>query len=71
MRSLEKACSMRKARIASFALRAIDTSLVKRKFFATCCVMVEAPTGRRSDPRWIRFVQIAWPRPTKSIPGWE
>ena len=35
---------MRIARIASFALRMNVRSLVKRKFFATCCVIVEAPS---------------------------
>ena len=46
MRSLDSACSMRTARIASLTLRSIETSLVSRKFLATCCVMVDAPIGR-------------------------
>ena len=37
---------MRKASSASLILRVIDSSLVRRKFFATCWVMVEAPCGR-------------------------
>jgi hypothetical protein len=34
---------MRKARIASLTLRSYETSLVSRKFLATCWVIVEAP----------------------------
>ena len=45
---MDSARSIRKARIASLILRSIETSLVSRKFLATCWVMVEAPTGRRS-----------------------
>ena len=33
-------------------LRVNDTSLVSRKFFATCWVMVEAPCGRRLVPKF-------------------
>jgi len=44
---LVSARSMRKARMASLILRSIETSLVSRKFLATCWVMVEAPTGSR------------------------
>ena len=42
------ACSMRNASNASFSLRSKVTSLLRRKFLATCWVIVEAPTGRRS-----------------------
>ena len=41
---------MRIASKASLILRVNDTSLVSRKFFATCWVMVEAPCGRRLEP---------------------
>ena len=40
---------MRMARIASFSLRSMVRSLDSRKFLATCCVMVEAPSVRRSE----------------------
>jgi hypothetical protein len=45
---------MRKARIASLTLRSSDSSSVSRKLRATCCVMVDAPIGRRfgvGEPR--------------------
>jgi hypothetical protein len=47
MRSLEKARSIFIASSASLTLRENDSSLVRRKFLATCWVMVEAPCGRR------------------------
>ena len=65
-----KARSMRSARMTSFAFRAIDTSLVSRKFFATCWVMVDAPIGRRLLPMRLIFVAIALAMPGISIPGW-
>ena len=43
---------MRMARIASLSLRAIERSLLSRKFLATCWVMVEPPSARLSLP-WI------------------
>ncbi len=38
-------------------LRVNDTSLVSRKFFATCCVIVEAPWGRRAGAVILRVQQ--------------
>ena len=47
------------ARSASLILRSSETSLVSRKFFATCCVMVEAPSGRRLVPMRAMSVSAA------------
>ena len=50
MRSLDNDCSIRTARIASRTLRAMETSPLSNMFLATCCVMVDAPMGRRFWP---------------------
>ena len=49
MASLDSAFSSRKARIASLTFRSTEISELSRKFLATCCVIVEPPTGRRAD----------------------
>ena len=69
MRSLESACSILSASSASYTLRSNETSLVKRKFFATCWVMVEAPMGRRFEPMCVRFVSPARMIDSTSMPG--
>ena len=46
---------MRMARIASLSLRSIERSLLNRKFLATCWVMVEPPSARRSLPSIFDF----------------
>ena len=47
MRSFGSASSMRVASRISLTLRSTDSSFDSSMFFATCCVIVEAPTGRR------------------------
>ena len=59
MRSLLSVPSMRNARIASRALRDRLTSLPTSMFFATCWVIVDAPTGRRFAPIRVRSVNAA------------
>ena len=64
------ALSILKAKIASLIFLFKDTSLVKRKFFATCCVMVEAPSNLLF---WVIFFKLfikALIIPLASIPGW-
>ena len=61
--------SILKARIASLIFLARDTSDVKRKFLATCWVIVEAPSNL--DPVIILFIFLntALVIPFASIPG--
>ena len=68
MRSLVKASSIRMARMASLNLREKESSPESRKFFATCWVMVDAPTGLRSPPRLTRFVTTAFATLSGSMP---
>ena len=49
IRSFEYALSILKAKIASLIFLFIETSLVSRKFFATCCVIVDAPSNLFSE----------------------
>ena len=70
MCALLETLSMRKARMASLILRAIDVSLFKRKVFATCWVIVEPPTGRRSPPRCTTFSIAARDIASQSTPEW-
>ena len=67
---LEKVRSKRRASIASFILREMLRSDVKKKFFATCCVMVDAPEKFVLNPS-IRapLLTIARRIPWASIPG--
>ena len=46
---------MRIASKASLILRVKETSLVRRKFFATCWVIVDAPCGRRLEPKFCAY----------------
>src|SRR2546429_670499 len=46
---------MRIASRASLILRVKETSLVSRKFFATCWVIVEAPCGRLLEPKFCAY----------------
>ena len=68
MRSLDSACSIRSARIASRALRASVRSAPTSMFFATCWVMVEAPPMRRPEPYCSRLVTTARMMPMGSTP---
>ena len=43
--SFDKLLSILNAKIASFSFLCKLTSLVKRKFLATCCVIVDAPSS--------------------------
>ena len=62
--------SKRNAKIASFTLREMVRSDVKKKFFATCCVMVDAPENLASNPiARIRLFDAARKIPWTSIPG--
>ena len=47
MSSLERLCSRRDASRISFSLRFQRFSGLRKKFFTTCCVMVEAPRRLR------------------------
>ncbi len=50
------------------ALRSSDTSLVSSMFLATCCVIVDAPTGRRA-PRFVMFWKAARAMSGRLTPG--
>ena len=47
------------------------TSLVKRKFFATCWVIVEAPSSLLDVRIFLILFTIALKTPLASTPGWE
>ncbi len=49
MSSLERLRSSRAASSNSFSLRLSFLSGVRKKFFTTCCVMVEAPSRLRPE----------------------
>ena len=70
MRSLLSACSMRIARMASFALRANDIWLVSSMFLATCWVIVDAPIGRFPCPAWAMSNTAARAIANGSMPRW-
>ncbi len=61
---------MRSAKSASLSLRFHVCSLVKRKFFATCCVIVEAPTNFLLPPliMFCALTSTARPTPGQSRP---
>jgi hypothetical protein len=65
---LEKVRSIFIASSASLILRENDSSLVNRKFLATCWVMVEAPCGRRPLPYCCTNSTAARAMPEKSMP---
>ena len=49
-------------------LRATVLSELNKKFFATCCVIVEAPTNRLLLPIFLTFTKMARNKPVISIP---
>ena len=71
MRSLLSTRSISMAVSASLILRSNETSLLRRKFFATCWVMVEAPSGRRLVPMREMSASAARSIDSGSMPGWE
>ena len=71
MRSLDSVFSTRIASTASFTLRSSVRSLVPSSMLrATCCVMVEAPIGRRLRPICIKSVNAARAIAPGSTPLW-
>ncbi len=48
-----------------------ETSLVNKKFFATCCVIVDAPSSLLSEKTFLTFFIIALVILLASTPGWE
>ena len=71
MRLLDSVSSIRKARIASLALRAMLSSLPSSMFLATCWVMVLAPIGRRPWPYCCTSNQAARAIASGSMPLWD
>ena len=57
--------------MASLIFRFKLTSLVKRKFFATCWVIVEAPSSLLDVRTFLMLFMIARITPLASTPGWE
>ena len=47
-----------------------ETSFVSKKFFATCCVIVDAPSSLLFCVIFFIFFIIALNIPLASIPGW-
>ena len=68
---MDKALSILKASIASLIFLFILTSLVNKKFFATCCVIVDAPSNLFEEITFEIFLIIALITPFASTPGWE
>ena len=60
--------SSRNASTASFNLRSSVTSLLSRKFFATCWVMVDAPSSRLPLTTLTTLANTARTMPIKSMP---
>ena len=58
------------ARIASFIFLFRDISFVKRKFFATCCVIVDAPSNLLFCKIFCTLLIVALIIPFASTPGW-
>ena len=48
-----------------------ETSFVRRKFFATCCVIVEAPSNLLFESILSIFFITALVTPFASMPGWS
>ena len=61
---------MRNANIASLIFLFIETSFESKKFFATCCVIVEAPSSLLFCEILLIFFITALKIPLASIPGW-
>ena len=57
--------------MASLIFLSMLTSLVKRKFFATCCVIVEAPSNLFEYSILNKLFLIALITPLASTPGWS
>ena len=55
--------------MASFILRSKLTSLLNRKFLATCCVIVEAPSSLFDEIRLNILLYTALKTPFASTPG--
>ena len=68
MSSLLSVSSIRVARMISLTLRSMRRSPDSRKFFITCCVIVEAP--RMVSPRDSTASQSAEAIPSASNPPW-
>ena len=68
MSFFENALSIRIAKIASLIFLSYDTSEDKRKFFATCCVIVDAPINLLAVPIFFILVIKALNVANKSIP---
>ena len=56
--------------MASLIFLFSDTSFVKRKFLATCCVIVEAPSSLLSPKIFCILFKVALKIPLASTPGW-
>ena len=59
-----------KSIFASLIFLLNDTSFVSKKFFATCCVIVEAPSNLLPEIMFSIFLMKALVTPFASIPGW-
>ena len=55
--------------MASLIFLLIVTSFVSKKFFAICCVIVDAPSSLLSCEIFLIFFMIALKIPLASIPG--
>ena len=55
--------------MASLSFLSIDISFDNRKFFATCCVIVEAPSSLRDDKMLEILFTTALNTPFASTPG--
>ena len=56
--------------MASLIFLLIETSFVNKKFFATCCVIVEAPSNLLFCEIFLIFFITALRIPLASTPGW-
>ena len=67
--SFDNALSILKASIASLNFLFKLTSFVNKKFFATCWVIVEAPSNLLEVKIFLTFLTIALNTPFASTPG--
>ena len=67
--ALDKALSILNAKIASLIFLLRLTSLVNKKFFATCCVIVEAPSSLFEEIIFEILFTTALKTPFASTPG--
>ena len=56
--------------MASLIFLLMLTSLVRRKFLATCCVIVEAPSNLFEEITFETLLIVALTMPLASTPGW-